>query len=597
MNIKNTRNFSIVAHIDHGKSTLSDRIIQACNSISEREMKAQILDNMELEREKGITIKAQAVRLSYSFEGEEYILNLMDTPGHVDFTYEVSRSLAACEGALLVVDATQGIEAQTLANTYLAIENNLEILPVINKVDLPSADPSKVCDQIEEVIGLPAQDAALVSAKTGLGVDELMKQIIKHLPAPVGDGNAPLKALLIDSWYDTYLGVVILVRIYDGYMKKGQKIKMLSNGSEYTVEELGYYTPKNHKVEQLGPGEIGYLVANIKSVQDTKIGDTLTTARNGITEPLQGFNPSVPVVFAGIYPIENNDFQALKEALEKLHINDSSFSFESTKSTALGFGFRCGFLGLLHLEIIQERLAREFNLDLITTAPSVIYNVALTNGETLSVYSPSEMPEPTSIKTIEEPWVSGTILVPEEYLGEILNLCAKKRGIQNSISWVNKRAMLVYDLPLGEIVFNFYDTLKSVSKGYASFNYELKDYRPTEVVKVEILINGETVDALSFMVFKSEAERRGRTICEKLKELIPRQMFQIPIQAAIGGKIIARETISAFRKDVTAKCYGGDITRKRKLLEKQKEGKKKMRTFGKVEIPQTVFINVLKVKD
>lgn len=595
--LKNIRNFSIVAHIDHGKSTLSDRIIQACQGLSDREMKAQVLDSMELEREKGITIKAQTVRLKYEYQGEEYIFNLMDTPGHVDFTYEVSRSLAACEGALLVVDATQGVEAQTLANTYLALENNLEILPVLNKVDLPSAEPHKIKAQIEEVIGLPADEATLVSAKTGLGIDDLLKEIVEKLPCPQGDLNAPLKALLVDSWYDTYLGVVILVRIYDGELTKGQKIKMMSNGSEYFVEALGYFTPKTVKSDRLGAGEMGYLVANIKSLAETKVGDTITLAKGGVNEPLAGFNPSTPVVFAGIYPIENNDFNHLKEALEKLNINDSSFSFEATKSTALGFGFRCGFLGLLHLEIIQERLSREFNLDLITTAPSVIYKVTLTNGEVKSIYSPAEMPEPVRIKTIEEPWVKGTILVPEAYLGDILTLCAKKRGQQVSMNWVNNRAMLVYNLPLAEIVFNFYDILKSVSKGYASFNYEIADYQVTEAVKVNILINHEVVDALSFMAHKSAAEHRGRVICEKLKDLIPRQMFQIPIQAAIGGKIIARETISAFRKDVTAKCYGGDITRKRKLLEKQKEGKKKMRTFGRVEIPQSVFINVLKVED
>ncbi|KAL0265538.1 UNVERIFIED_CONTAM: hypothetical protein PYX00_010825 [Menopon gallinae] len=594
---QNIRNFSIIAHIDHGKSTLSDRIIQACNGLTDREMKEQVLDNMELERERGITIKAQTVRLTYNYNNVEYVLNLMDTPGHVDFTYEVSRSLAACEGAILVVDATQGVEAQTLANTYLAIENNLELIPVLNKIDLPSADPEKIMSQVEEIIGLPKEDTILVSAKTGLGIDKLIQNIITKLPPPKGDEKKPLKALLVDSWYDTYLGVVILIRIYDGYLEKGQKIKTMSNNNEYVVEDIGYFTPKPFKTTKLLPGEMGYLVANIKRVQDTKIGDTITTVKNPTLEPLSGFKPSMPVVFAGLYPVENNDFNNLKEALEKLNINDSSFTFETTKSTALGFGFRCGFLGLLHLEIIQERLVREFNLNLITTAPSVIYEVTLTNGTTQNIYSPSEMPEPHLIKEIKEPWVKGTIMVPEAYLGEILTLCSKKRGEQVSLEWVNNRAMLVYYLPLAEIVFNFYDTLKSVSKGYASFNYEIFNYRPTEVVKVTILINHEPVDALSFMSHKSDAEHRGRIICEKLKDLIPRQMFQIPIQAAIGGKIIARETISAFRKDVTAKCYGGDITRKRKLLEKQKEGKKKMRTFGKVEIPQSVFINVLKVSE
>ncbi|KAL0263853.1 UNVERIFIED_CONTAM: hypothetical protein PYX00_011154 [Menopon gallinae] len=596
-NLKKIRNFSIIAHIDHGKSTLSDRIIQACNGLSQREMKEQVLDNMELERERGITIKAQTVRLTYKYNGEEYILNLMDTPGHVDFTYEVSRSLAACEGALLVVDASQGVEAQTLANTYLALENNLEIIPVLNKIDLPSAEPERIMAQVEEIIGLPKEDAVLVSAKTGIGIDKLLETIITKLPAPKGNINAPLKALLVDSWYDTYLGVVILVRIYDGFLEKGQKIKTMSNNAEYVVEEIGYFTPKPLKTNKLIPGEMGYLVANIKAVQDTKVGDTITLAKGGISTALSGFKPSMPVVFAGLYPVENNDFNNLKEALEKLNINDASFTFETTKSTALGFGFRCGFLGLLHLEIIQERLIREFNLNLITTAPSVIYELTLTDGSSRSIYSPSEMPEPHLIKEIREPWVKGTILVPEAYLGAILSLCSKKRGEQLSLEWINNRAMLVYKLPLAEIVFNFYDILKSVSKGYASFNYELTDYLPTEVVKVSILINHEVVDALSFMAHRSDAEHRGRIICEKLKELIPKQMFQIPIQAAIGGKIIARETISAFRKDVTAKCYGGDITRKRKLLEKQKEGKKKMRTFGKVEIPQSVFINVLKVNE
>lgn len=594
---QNIRNFSIIAHIDHGKSTLSDRIIQSCNGLTDREMKDQVLDNMDLERERGITIKAQTVRLVYNYNNEDYILNLMDTPGHVDFTYEVSRSLAACEGALLVVDASQGVEAQTLANTYLAIENNLEIIPVLNKIDLPSAEPEKIVEQVENIIGLPKEDAVLVSAKTGIGITELLNAIITKLPPPKGNSNAPLKALLVDSWYDTYLGVVILVRIYDGFLEKGQKIKTMSNDFEYVVEDIGYFTPKIYKTNKLVAGEMGYLVANIKTVKDTKIGDTITLAKNGVTNALAGFNPSVPVVFAGLYPVENNDFNNLKEALEKLNINDSSFTFETTKSTALGFGFRCGFLGLLHLEIIQERLIREFKLDLITTAPSVIYEVTLTDGSITNIYSPSEMPEPTVVKEIREPWVKGTILVPEAYLGDILALCSRKRGIQKSLEWVNNRAMLIYNLPLAEIVFNFYDTLKSVSKGYASFNYELTDYEATEVVKVAILINHEIVDALSFMAHKSDAESRGRVICEKLKELIPKQMFQIPIQAAIGGKIIARETISAFRKDVTAKCYGGDITRKRKLLEKQKEGKKKMRTFGKVEIPQSVFINVLKVSD
>ncbi|MGV3278849.1 translation elongation factor 4 [Rickettsiales bacterium LUAb2] len=595
---KNIRNFAIIAHIDHGKSTLSDRLIQECNGLTEREMKDQVLDNMELERERGITIKAQTVRLNYTAKnGTKYIFNLMDTPGHVDFTYEVSRSLAACEGSILVVDASQGVEAQTLANTYLAIENNHEIIPVLNKIDLPAAEPERVKKQIEDIIGIPGDDAILVSAKTGVGIKELLEEIANKLPAPSGDMNSPLKALLVDSWYDSYLGVVILVRIYDGVLKKGQKIKMMSNGAEYQVEDLGYFTPKTVKHHELVPGEMGYFTAGMKTVQDTKIGDTITDAKNSATTPLAGFKPSTPVVFAGIYPVENNDFNNLKDALAKLHINDSSFTYETNSSSALGFGFRCGFLGLLHMEIIQERLSREFNLELITTAPSVIYKLHLTDGRDLEIYSPSEMPETHTISEIQEPLVRGTILVPEEYLGAILNLCSEKRGTQKDMTWVNNRAMLTYELPLGEIVFDFYDRLKSISKGYASFNYELSGYAPTDVVKVSILINHEPVDALSFIVHKSNAEFRGRIICEKLKNLIPRQMFQIPIQAAIGGKIIARETITAFRKDVTAKCYGGDITRKRKLLEKQKEGKKKMRTFGKVEIPQSAFIKVLKIDD
>lgn len=596
LKLKNIRNFSIVAHIDHGKSTLSDRLIQECKGLSQREMTDQVLDNMDIEKERGITIKAQTVRLAYKAkDGEEYILNLMDTPGHVDFTYEVSRCLAACEGSILVVDSSQGVEAQTLANTYLALDNNHEIIPVLNKIDLPAADPDRIKQQIEDIIGLDTSEAISVSAKTGQGIIELLDALVEKLPPPEGDVNKPLKALLVDSWYDSYLGVIILVRVYDGSLKKGQKIEMMSNGTHYTVEEVGYFTPKKVKTNELKAGEVGYFTASMKSVGDTKIGDTITDAKNKTEKALSGFKPSVPLVFAGIYPVENNDFHNLKDALEKLHINDSSFSFEANNSTALGFGFRCGFLGLLHMEIIEERLSREFDLDLITTAPSVVYKVTTGDGVESEVYSPAEMPDPNHIAEIKEPWITGSILVPETYLGSVLSLCNEKRGVQKSMQWINNRAMLVYELPLGEIVFDFYDRLKSISQGYASFNYELGEYKTADVVRVSILINHEAVDALSFMVHRSNAEYRGRIICEKLKDLIPKQMFAIPIQAAIGGKIIARETISAFRKDVTAKCYGGDITRKRKLLEKQKEGKKKMRRFGKVEIPQSAFIKVLKI--
>ncbi|MDR0485002.1 MAG: translation elongation factor 4 [Alphaproteobacteria bacterium] len=596
--ITKIRNFSIIAHIDHGKSTLADRLIQFCGGLEDREMKAQVLDSMDIERERGITIKAQTVRLNYKAkDGNTYELNLMDTPGHVDFTYEVSRSLAACEGSLLVVDASQGIEAQTLANVYMAIDNNHEIIPVLNKIDLPAADPEKIKKQIEEVIGLDTSDSLFISAKTGLGIENLLEAIVEKLPSPKGDvalADKPLKALLVDSWYDPYLGVIILIRVYEGSIKKGMKIKTMSNDTEFLVDQVGFFTPKINKSEGLFPGEIGYLTGNIKAVKDTKVGDTITEVQNPTENPLSGFKPSTPVVFSGIFPIDASEYPDLKDALEKLHLNDASFSFEVENSSALGFGFRCGFLGLLHLEIIQERLTREFNIELITTAPSVEYQIELSDGEQKSIHSPTDMPEPHLIKDIKEPWIKATLIVPEEYLGAILQLCSSRRGKQLSLSWLDKRAILVYELPLNEVVFDFYDRLKSISKGYASFDYEMSSFISGDLVKVSILVNSENVDALSFIVHRSNSEKKGRVICEKLKELIPRQMFQIPIQAAIGGKIIARETISAFRKDVTAKCYGGDITRKRKLLEKQKEGKKRMRQFGKVEIPQSAFIEVLK---
>ncbi len=596
--ITKIRNFSIIAHIDHGKSTLADRLIQHCGGLADREMKSQVLDSMDIERERGITIKAQTVRLNYTAkDGNMYKLNLMDTPGHVDFTYEVSRSLAACEGSLLVVDASQGIEAQTLANVYMAIDNNHEIIPVLNKIDLPAADPDKVKKQIEEVIGLDTSDSLFVSAKTGIGIEDVLEAIVHRLPAPKGDIsflNKPLKASLVDSWYDSYLGVITLVRVYEGCIKRGMKIKTMSNDSEFLVDQVGYFTPKINKCDALYPGEVGYLTGNIKAVKDTKVGDTITDVAKPTDKPLDGFKPSTPVVFSGIFPLDASEYKDLKDALEKLHLNDASFSFEVENSTALGFGFRCGFLGLLHLEIIQERLTREFNIELITTAPSVEYKIELNNSEEKTIHSPTDMPEPHLIKDIKEPWIKATLMVPEEYMGAILQLCSNRRGKQVSLSWIDKRAMLVYELPLNEVVFDFYDKLKSISKGYASFDYEMGDFLSGDLVKVGILVNAENVDALSFIVHRSNSERKGRAICEKLKELIPRQMFQIPIQASIGSKIIARETISAFRKDVTAKCYGGDITRKRKLLEKQKEGKKRMRQFGRVEIPQSAFIEVLK---
>jgi GTP-binding protein LepA len=590
------RNFSIIAHIDHGKSTLADRLIQATGALSAREMKEQVLDNMEIERERGITIKAQTVRLTYpAKDGNTYVLNLMDTPGHVDFAYEVSRSLAACEGSLLVVDASQGVEAQTLANVYQAIEAGHEIVPVLNKIDLPAAEPERVKQQIEDVIGLPADDAVMISAKTGLNIEGVLEAIVTRLPPPKGDPEAPLKALLVDSWYDPYLGVVVLVRVADGRLRKGQKVRMMSTGAVHTLEQVGVFTPKMVAVDSLGPGEMGYITAAIKTVADTKVGDTITDDRNPASEPLAGFKPSIPVVWCGLYPVDADDFEKLRDSLAKLRLNDASFHYEPETSAALGFGFRCGFLGLLHLEIIQERLSREFDLDLIATAPSVVYKITKTNGEVIELHNPADMPDPSVVDSIEEPWIKATIFVPDEYLGPILALCSERRGQQVELTYVGNRAMAVYRLPLNEVVFDFYDRLKSVSRGYASFDYQMDGYAESDLVKISILVNGDPVDALAFMAHRSQAERRGRSICEKLKELIPRQLFKIPIQAAIGGRVIARETISALSKDVTAKCYGGDITRKRKLLEKQKEGKKRMRQFGKVEIPQSAFIAALKM--
>ncbi len=594
--LKNIRNFSIVAHIDHGKSTLADRLIQVTGGLTDREMKSQVLDSMELERERGITIKAQTVRLEYTAQdGETYILNLIDTPGHVDFTYEVSRSLSACEGALLVVDASQGVEAQTLANVYQAIDVDLEIVPVLNKIDLPAAEPDRVKAQIEDVIGIEASDALEISAKTGIGVPGVLEAIVTRLPAPAGDHAAPLKALLVDSWYDAYLGVVVLVRVIDGVLKKGMRIRMMGAKAVYTVDQVGVSTPKKTPVDALGPGEIGYLTASIKEVADTAVGDTITDDRRPCDKPLSGFKPSVPVVFCGIFPVDANDFEDLREAMGKLRLNDASFEFEMETSAALGFGFRCGFLGLLHLEIIRERLEREFNLDLITTAPSVVYDIYLTDGSKVELHNPADMPDPVRIDHIEEPWIKATIMAPDEYLGGILKLCEERRGVQVDLTYAGTRAMVVYELPLNEVVFDFYDRLKSVSKGYASFDYQLTDHRAGNLVKMQILVNEEPVDALSIIVHRDKADFRGRAMCEKLKDLIPRHQFKIPVQAAIGGRVIARETIAALRKDVTAKCYGGDATRKRKLLEKQKEGKKKMRQFGRVEIPQEAFIKALKI--
>lgn len=596
MKQSNIRNFSIVAHIDHGKSTLSDRLIEFTGGLESREMKAQVLDSMDIERERGITIKAQTVRLNYKAkDGEVYQLNLMDTPGHVDFSYEVSRSLAACEGALVLVDATQGVQAQTLANAYLALDNDLEMLPVLNKIDLPSSDVAATREQIADVIGLDANNALAVSGKTGAGVPELLEEIVTKLPPPHGDENAPTRALLVDSWYDSYLGVVILVRVVDGTLNRGQKIKFMATGAEYVVDKIGYFTPKMVNVDTLHTGEIGFIITGMKTIHDCKVGDTITDAKNAGAEMLPGFKPSVPVVFSSFFPVEADDYPAFRESSEKLALNDASFMFTVEKSSALGFGLRCGFLGLLHMEIISERLSREFNLNLINTVPSVLYKVYLRSGECIDLENPADMPEPTRIERIEEPWVRATIMMPDKYMGGIMSLCAERRGIQENISYVGNRAVLVYQLPLAEIVFDFYDRVKSLSSGYASFDYVVQGYQPSDLVKVSILVNEENVEPLSFMCHRLFAEKRGRQIVEKLKDLIPRHQFKIPLQAAIGGKIIARETIAAYRKDVTAKCYGGDITRKRKLLEKQKEGKKRMRTFGNVEIPQSAFINALKV--
>ena len=596
--LSNIRNFSIVAHIDHGKSTLADRMIQLCGGLSEREMKEQVLDSMDIERERGITIKAQTVRLEYTVQnGEKFILNLMDTPGHVDFTYEVSRSLAACEGSLLIVDATQGVEAQTLANVYLALDNDHEILPVLNKIDLPAAEPEQIKKQIEEVIGIDTDNALEISAKTGEGVSYLLQNIVERLPAPKGDAAAPLKALLVDSWYDPYLGVMILVRVKDGMLKKGMKIRMMATDAIHQVERVGHFTPKTLMVDQLGPGEMGFITAAIKTVADTSVGDTITEDKRPAEIPLSGFKPSVPVVFCGLFPTDSGQYDDLRDSLEKLRLNDASFHYETESSAALGLGFRCGFLGLLHLEIIQERLEREFDLDLITTAPSVVYRIHTRGGGTKELHNPIDMPDPTEIESIEEPWIKSTILVPDEYLGSVLQLCEERRGEQIELTYVGDRAMAVYRLPLNEVVFDFYDRLKSVSRGYASFDYELVGHTTSELVKVSILVNSEAVDALSFIVHENNAESRGRAICEKLKDLIPRQLFKIAVQAAIGGKIIARSTVSAMRKDVTAKCYGGDITRKKKLLEKQKKGKKRMRQFGNVEIPQSAFLAALKTSE
>jgi GTP-binding protein LepA len=594
--IENIRNFSIVAHIDHGKSTLADRLIQTTGALTERDMVEQVLDSMDIERERGITIKAQTVRLDYKAQdGKAYVLNLMDTPGHVDFAYEVSRSLAACEGSLLVVDASQGVEAQTLANVYHALDAGHEIVPVLNKIDLPAAEPDRIKEQIEDVIGLDASQAIPISAKTGFGIDEVLEAIVTRLPPPRGDEAAPLKALLVDSWYDAYLGVVVLVRVVDGTLKKHQRIKMMGTDAHYEIDRIGVFRPKMTEVEALGPGEVGYITAQIKQVADTRVGDTITDDKRPTPEALPGFKPAQPVVFCGLFPVDAANFEDLRAAMGRLRLNDASFSYEMESSAALGFGFRCGFLGLLHLEIIQERLTREFNLDLIATAPSVIYRITLTSGETIELHNPADMPDPVKIERIEEPWIRATILTPDDYLGSVLKLCQERRGIQVDLNYVGRRAMVIYDLPLNEVVFDFYDRLKSISKGYASFDYQLTDYREGDLVKMSILVNGDPVDALAMLVHRSRADLRGRAMVEKLKELIPPHMFQIPIQAAIGAKIIARETVRALRKDVTAKCYGGDVTRKRKLLEKQKEGKKRMRQFGKVEIPQEAFIAALKM--
>jgi len=594
--IDNIRNFAIIAHIDHGKSTLADRLIQSTGTVKDRDMKEQLLDSMDIERERGITIKANTVRIEYDAEdGERYILNLIDTPGHVDFAYEVSRSMRAVEGSLLVVDSTQGVEAQTLANVYQAIDADHEIVPVLNKIDLPASDCDRVAEQIEDVIGIDASDAIQVSAKTGIGIKETLEAIVKRLPAPKGDKTAPLQAMLVDSWYDSYLGVVVLVRIIHGVLKKGDRVKMMSNGSVHYVDRIGVFRPEMEHVTELGPGEIGFITASIKQVRDTRVGDTITHEKKGAETALPGFKPSQPVVFCGLFPVDSSEFEDLRDAIEKLALNDASFSFEMETSAALGFGFRCGFLGLLHLEVIRDRIEREYNIELITTAPSVIYHIYMRDGEMIELHNPADMPDLSKVDHLEEPRIKATILVPDEYLGDVLKLCQDRRGIQQDLTYAGSRAMVVYDLPLNEVVFDFYDRLKSVTKGYASFDYQMTEYRRDNLVKMSILVNDEPVDALSVMVHRDRAETRGRAMCEKLKDLIPRHMFKIPIQAAIGGKVIARETLAALRKDVTAKCYGGDATRKRKLLDKQKAGKKKMRQFGRVDIPQEAFISALKM--
>jgi GTP-binding protein LepA len=596
--ISHIRNFSIIAHIDHGKSTIADRLIQSCGGLADREMKQQVLDNMDIERERGITIKAQTVRLDYKAkDGQTYVLNLMDTPGHVDFGYEVSRSLSACEGSLLIVDASQGVEAQTLANVYQAIDADHEIVPVLNKIDLPAAEPERVKAQVEEVIGLDASDAVAASAKTGAGIADILEALVTKLPAPVGDSDAPLQALLVDSWYDAYLGVMTLVRVRHGVLKKGMKIRMMATGATHVIERVGVFAPKPVSLDALGPGEIGFINAGVKRVADAKVGDTITEERRQCDAALPGFAPSVPVVFCGLFPVDTNDFSGLREALEKLSLNDASFSFEAETSAALGFGFRCGFLGLLHMEVIRERLNREFDLDLISTAPSVVYQMEMTDGKRFDLHNPADMPDVTRLVSIEEPWIKATIMTPDEFLGSVLTLCTERRGEQLDLTYAGNRAMVVYRLPLNEVVFDFYDRLKSITRGYASFDYTLDCYCPGDLVKVSILVNGEPVDALSMIVHRDQAESKGRAICMRLKDLVPRQMFKVALQAAIGGKVIARETIAALRKDVTAKCYGGDISRKKKLLEKQKEGKKKMRQFGKVDIPQNAFFEALKMGD
>ena len=596
--LNNLRNFSIIAHIDHGKSTLADRLIQFCGGLTQREMKEQVLDSMQLERERGITIKAQTVRLNYKSEdGNNFVLNLMDTPGHVDFAYEVSRSLAACEGSILIVDSTQGVEAQTLANAYQAINNNHEIIPVLNKIDLPSSEPTRIKNQIEEILGIDSQDAALISAKTGEGIKELLDKIVNRLPPPSGYKDKPLKCILVDSWYDSYLGVVVLVRVIDGELKKNQKIRFMAAGVTHTIDRVGIFSPKPEEVASLGPGEIGFINSGIKNVSDCKVGDTITDERNPTLKPFPGFKPSQPVVFCGMFPVDSDDYEHFRDSMVKLALNDSSFSYEPEVSPALGYGFRCGFLGLLHLEIIRDRLEIEFNLELVTTAPSVVYKINMKDGRIIDLHNPTDMPDPVKINNIEEPWIKATIIVPDEYLGTVLELCTSKRGVQNNLSYVGSRAMIEYKLPLNEVVFDFYDRLKSITRGYASFDYELAGYKVNDLVKVSVMINGDPVDALSLIAHRDRSQSRGRALCERLKDLIPRQQFKVAIQAAIGGKIIARETVASFRKDVTQKLYGGDVTRKNKLLDKQKKGKKRMRQFGKVDIPQNAFLNALKMSD